>query len=207
MQQILPDGLTNTLLWSEDLGQGWHTAPPMSYSGDYFAKYQGLDDTPMGAALTRARLELVGKFVKPNTVLDIGIGGGRFVTESGGYGYDVSGEALQWLRANRRMLDPYLPGVNVEAVTCWDSLEHIPQPERLLARVQCWLFVSMPIYTGLADVLSSKHYKPGEHLHYWTLNGFVGWCERQGFELMELNHAESDLGREGITSFAFKRVE
>lgn len=207
MQQTLPAGLTNTFLWSEELGQGWHSAPPMNYSGDYFAKYQDLDNTSMGAALTRARLELVGKFVAPNTVLDIGIGGGRFVQESGGYGYDVSGEAIKWLQQSRRHLDPYLPGVNIDAVTCWDSLEHIPNPERLLARVQSWLFVSMPIYTGLADVLASKHYKPGEHLHYWTLDGFVSWCGRQGFEVREINHAETELGREGITSFAFKRVE
>lgn len=207
MPSTLPAGLKNTFLWSEELGQGWHSAPPMNYSGDYFAHYQKLDDTPMGAALTRARVELVSKFVAPNTVLDIGIGGGRFVQESGGYGYDVSGEAIQWLHKSRRHLDPYLPGVAVDAITCWDSLEHIPNPERLLACVQRWLFVSMPIYTGLADVLTSKHYKPGEHLHYWTFEGFVGWCERQGFQLMEMNHAETELGREGITSFAFKRVD
>lgn len=207
MRATLPVGLTNTLLWSEELGQGWHTAPPMDYTGDYFAHYQALDATPMGAALTRARVELVSKFVKPDTVLDIGIGGGRFVEESGGYGYDVSNEAIQWLCQSRRHLDPYLPGVNVEAVSCWDSLEHIPDPERLLTRVQRWLFVSMPIYTGLADVLASKHYKPGEHLHYWTFPGFVAWCERQGFQLVEANHAETELGREGITSFAFKRVD
>lgn len=207
MQQTLPAGLTNTFLWSEELGQGWHSAPPMNYTGQYFANYQALDNTPMGAALTRARIDLVGKYVAPNTVLDIGIGGGRFVQESGGYGYDVSSEAIQWLCGSRRHLDPYLPGVNVQAITCWDSLEHIPDPERLLSRVQGWLFVSMPIYTGLADVLASKHYKPGEHLHYWTFEGFVKWCARQGFELMEVNHAETELGREGITSFAFKRVE
>lgn len=207
MHATLPAGLKNTFLWSEELGQGWHSAQPMDYTGNYFANYQALDNTPMGAALTRARIELVGKFVAPNTVLDIGIGGGRFVQESGGYGYDVSAEAIKWLCTSRRHLDPYLPGVNVPAITCWDSLEHIPDPERLLSRVQRWLFVSMPIYTGLADVLQSKHYKPGEHLHYWTFEGFVNWCERQGFKLMECNHAETELGREGITSFAFKRVE
>lgn len=207
MTQTLPVGLTNTFLWSEELGRGWHTAPAMSYDGQYFAHYQALDNTPMGAALTRVRIELVSKFVAPNTVLDIGIGGGRFVTESGGYGYDVSADAIKWLCASRRHLDPYLPGVNVDAITCWDSLEHIPDPERLLARVQRWLFVSMPIYTGHDDVLTSKHYKPGEHLHYFTFEGFVQWCERQGFQLMEMNHAETELGREGITSFAFKRVD
>lgn len=207
MTQSLPTGLTDTLLWSEEKGYGWHSKPPMEYSGAYFAHYQKLDNTPMGAALTRARLELVGKYVAPNTTLDIGIGGGRFVCESGGQGYDVSAEAEQWLKANSRWRDPYykLTGA-LPAVTCWDSLEHIPQPEKLLAQISEWLFVSMPIYNDMADVLQSKHYKPGEHLHYWTFQGFVSWCAAQGFELREVNHAETELGREGITSFAFKRV-
>lgn len=158
----------------------------------------------MGTALTRARVELVGKYVAPNTTLDIGIGGGRYVCESGGQGYDVSTEARTWLIAQGRYWDPYQ--VMRNSVTCWDSLEHIPEPEKLLEKVREWLFVSMPIYDGMADVLQSKHYKPGEHLHYWTLPGFVTWCEAQGFELQEMDHAESELGREGITSFAFKRV-
>lgn len=176
----------------------------MEYSGEYFAHYQKLDNTPMGTALTRARVELVGKYVAPNTVLDIGIGGGRFVQESGGDGFDVSSEARDWLVAQGRYWDPYQ--VMRNSVTCWDSLEHIPEPEKLLEKVREWLFVSMPIYEDMADCLGSKHFKPGEHLHYFTFGGFVNWCESQGFQLQEANHAESELGREGITSFAFKRV-
>ncbi|MNF16908.1 hypothetical protein D3C80_2201530 [compost metagenome] len=63
----------------------------------------------------------------------------------------------------------------------------------------------MPIYKDQIDCLHSKHYKPGEHIWYHTLHGLIGWCERQGFTLEEMNHAESDLGREGISSFAFRR--
>jgi hypothetical protein len=208
MPRNLPAGLTNTLLWSEDLGYGWHSGPCINYDAGYFEHYRKLDSQPMAAALTRARLELVGKYIEPNDTLDIGIGGGRYVLESGGMGYDVCPEARNWLISNGRFGDPYTgPHVAIPAITCWDSLEHIPEPEKLLDRVSGWLFVSMPIYTGLADLLSSKHYKPGEHLHYWTFDGFVRWCAKQGFELMEVNHAETELGREGITSFAFKRVE
>ncbi|MCY1314289.1 hypothetical protein D9M70_649130 [compost metagenome] len=64
----------------------------------------------------------------------------------------------------------------------------------------------MPIYDSQAHCLQSKHYKPGEHIHYFTLNGFITWCQRQGFELVEINQVESELGREGITSFAFRRM-
>lgn len=210
MTQSLPRGLTGQFLWCPEKGIGWHSAPPMEYSGEYFAHYQKLDNTPMGTALTRARLELVGKYVAPNTVVDIGIGGGRFVQESGGYGYDVSKEAEHWLKANNRWRDPYdkfyPESDRMHAITCWDSLEHIPEPEKLLERVEGWLFVSMPIYQDVNDILGSKHYKPGEHLWYHTLPGFITWCEDQGLQLVEVNHAETELGREGITSFAFKRV-
>ncbi|MNO31431.1 hypothetical protein D3C76_214050 [compost metagenome] len=202
MTHALPPGLTDCLLWSDELGMGWHGRAPMSYSGPYFEKYQQLDASEMGAALTRARVELVRKHCA-GQVVDIGIGGGRFVLEADSQGFDVNAEAVAWLQAYGRFLDPYRQ--SVEALTCWDSLEHIPEPEKLVACAQEWLFVSMPIYDSQAHCLQSKHFKPGEHLWYFTLPGFIGWCERQGFGLVELNHAESELGREGITSFAFRR--
>lgn len=177
----------------------------MLYGGEYFAHYQKLDATPMGGLLTKARLELVGKYISPAEVVDIGIGGGRFVEESGGCGYDVCSDAVAWLQDLRAYIDPY-KGHPVRAITCWDSLEHIPEPEKLLAQVREWLFVSLPICETAAEWGESKHMKPGEHLHYWSLQGFIRWCGLQGFECMEVNHAETELGREGITSFAFKRV-
>lgn len=202
MTHALPHGLTDCLLWSDELGMGYHPRPPMDYSGPYFEKYQLLDATPMGAALTLARMELVGKHFR-GLIVDIGIGGGRFVTESGCQGFDVNPEAVDWLKQQGRYLDPYQQ--SVPAITCWDSLEHIAEPEKLIARARQWVFVSMPIYRDAQDCLSSKHFKPGEHLWYWSLDGLVDWFDRLGFELREINHAESELGREGITSFAFRR--
>lgn len=202
MTQSLPTGLNDTFLWSEELGRGWHTRPAMRYEGQYFAHYQKLDNTQMGGLLTKARCELVDKHMPDHFAVDIGIGGGRFVTEHGGDGYDVCEDAIKWLGDN--FVDPYK--TSIYAATCWDSLEHIPEPEKLLARVEKWLFVSMPVYDDMPDVLQSKHYKPGEHVHYFTRDGFLRWCAEQGFECVEMNRVESDLGREGIMSFAFKRV-
>lgn len=182
----------------------------MLYSGDYFAHYQKLDNTKMGALLTRARLDLVAKYCAPSDVVDIGIGGGRFVQESGGWGYDVCADAVTWLKCAglfNRFKDPYdLRYGPITAVSCWDSLEHIPDPRALLSRVREWLFVSLPVFEDADDVLSSKHFKPGEHLWYFSSTGFINWCAEQGFECVEMNRVESDLGREGIMSFAFKRV-
>jgi len=205
MTRALPPGLNDCLLWSDELGMGWHSREPMSYDGDYFAKYQELDATPMGQALTKARVEFVSKYTDTVNLVDIGIGGGRFVLEAGCLGYDVSSQAKDWLGRLGLEADPYVDGAY--AVACWDSLEHIPDPEALLAAVGKWLFVSMPTYKDQADCLRSKHYKPGEHVWYWSIDGFAKWAAKQGFELMEINHAESELGREGITTFALRRID
>jgi hypothetical protein len=202
MTSALPNGLTDCLLWSEELGMGFHPRQPIDYSGPYFEKYQALDDTPMGEALTRARVEMVARHCQSG-VVDIGIGGGRFVTEADCWGYDVNAEAVAWLKARNRYFDIYANAT--EAICCWDSLEHIPDPEKLLAQVGEWVFVSMPIYLSQWDCLSSKHYKPGEHLWYWTQSGLIAWFARLGFGCVEVNEKESELGREGITSFAFRR--
>lgn len=201
MTASLPHGLTDCLLWSEELGMGFHPRPPMDYSGPYFEKYQALDATPMGAALTAARVDMVQRHFD-GEVLDVGIGGGRFVIESGGKGFDVNEEAVQWLKSRNAYADPYK---GVAAITCWDSLEHVPDPEALVRSVGEWVFVSMPVYKDQADCLKSKHFKPGEHLHYWSVRGLIGWFAKMNFGCVEINERESELGREGITSFAFRR--
>lgn len=203
MTASLPHGLTDCLLWSEELGMGFHPRHPMDYSGPYFEKYQVLDATPMGAALTRARVELVRKHFAGG-VVDIGIGGGRFVLEcEGSAGFDVNPEAVAWLDSRGLLYD--INALPLRAITCWDSLEHIPDPEELVAKVSEWVFVSMPVYKDQADCLKSKHFKPGEHLHYWSVRGLIGWFAKMNFGCVEINERESDLGREGITSFAFRR--
>lgn len=203
MTQSLPVGLTDTFLWSQELGYGVHTRPPMLYTGDYFEHYQKLDNTKMGMLLTRARLELVDRYTRLTANVDIGIGGGRFVQESGGSGYDVCEAAVKWLGDN--FVDPYKQ--KVSSVTCWDSLEHIPEPEKLLAQVKNWLFVSLPVCDTQEQWLQSKHYKPSEHLFYFSTRGLIEWCASLGFECLEVNKMESQLGRDGISTFVFKRVE
>ena len=202
MTSALPNGLTDCLLWSEELGMGYHPRPPMDYSGPYFEKYQALDATPMGESLTAARVAMVARHFA-GQVVDIGIGGGRFVVDADCWGYDVNAEAVAWLADSGRFFDVYANPV--EAITCWDSLEHVPDPEQLVTMAGQWVFVSMPVYLSQWDCLQSKHYKPGEHLWYWTTTGLIAWFARQGFGCVEINEAESELGREGITSFAFRR--
>lgn len=184
---------------------GFHTRPPMDYAGGYWSEYVNRDASQMGEALTAARVALVDEFGPFDGVCDIGIGGGRFVTDSGASGFDVNPDAVAWLRSVHRYRNPYV-GYCIDALTFWDSLEHIPDPAAIVARAGYRVYVSMPIYADLAGVLASPHYKPGEHLWYWTRPGLELWFERQGFRLLHADDRETQLGRRGIMSFVFQRV-
>lgn len=175
----------------------------MSYDEDYWEEYQRRDSTDIGKQLTDSRVSLVRKYTNIAPV-DIGIGGGAFVKSADCFGFDVNQKAIDWLKSENRYKDPYGQEL-VDAITCWDSLEHILEPEKLINKVKGYVFVSIPIYKDGAHVLKSKHFKPGEHVWYHSNNGLIDWMESLGFECLENNHMESELGREGIESYVFKR--
>lgn len=183
---------------------GFCPVAPMHYGGEYWCEYVKRDASAMGEALTRARIDFVKKHTDVSRIVDIGIGGGRFVEDANCRGYDVNDSAITWLRDSNRFCSPYAS--TVSAITCWDSLEHIDKPWKLLKQVDEFLFVSLPIFDNADHVIRSRHYKPGEHIWYWTHQGFVNWCSDQGFKLLEVSAVESLLGRDGISSYAFKRI-
>lgn len=206
MPKFLPSGLVNTLLWSEELGHGWHPRDAIDYGEHYWLSYLDRDNSDMGSRLTDARAQMVRQFMgdRAHEVVDVGIGGGRFVDMLGCYGFDVNERAIEWLEENGKYRNPYHG--DTAAVTCWDSLEHIPDPDALINAVDEFVFVSMPIYADQADCLLSKHYKPGEHIWYFTEQGLVDYMSNLGFTCLLVDDVESRLGREGIKSFVFKRI-
>jgi hypothetical protein len=203
MNGSLPTGYEDNFIWWPELGMGYHPAEPIDYDGDYWDKYLEYDKSDMGKYLTRARVNLVKEHTKTADIVDIGIGGGLFVSEINCYGFDVNKRANNWLHATNRFKNPYED--RVHAITCWDSIEHIPDPTALLNNVDKWFFASIPLFKSGDTVQESKHYRPGEHIWYFTHNGFIEWAKRHGFELVEWNDQETLLGREDIRSYAFRR--
>jgi hypothetical protein len=90
-------------------------------------------------------------------------------------------------------------------MTFWDSLEHIPDPKPLLDLITDYAFVSTPIYKNLHTLKTSKHYKPNEHVWYFTRDGIIQFMKAHGFQLLETSDVETQLGREAIESFVFAR--
>lgn len=194
------------LQWLPDLGVGFlDIEAPGLYAHDYFQTYRQLDLTPMAGKLNAARIGLVERhWAYPRQMIDVGIGGGSFVDSAECYGWDVNPHAQRWLDEHERLIDPRAQ--TVRAATFWDSIEHMRDPSEILRNVERWAFISTPIYSSALQARGSKHFKPGEHLWYFTERGLVHFMSVHGFRLRESNVMETMIGRDSIGSFAFERA-
>jgi hypothetical protein len=176
------------------------------YGEKYFETYVGYKDTPMEIRLNKCRNDLVSRHYGNGYMVDIGIGSGAFIrSRPMTHGKDVNRVAIEWLCKEHK----HCIGLNnYPALSFWDVLEHVKQPQEYLDLVRngAYIFVSIPIFEDLKKIRESKHYRPNEHLYYFTEKGFINWLSWYGFKLLEVNQEETLAGREGITSFAFKRI-
>jgi len=192
------------LQWLPELGLGYYPVTENPYVESYWQAYRTLDRAPSGIALTALRRVLVSAWWD-GAVVDVGIGGGRFVIERPNTrGFDVNPAAIDWLQT--RGLWCNAARESVDAMCFWDSLEHIHEPGALLANARRFVFVSCPIFTGPEHALRSKHYKPAEHCWYFTSPGLVGFMAGFDFEVVFEDRMEQTVGREDIGSFVFRRV-
>lgn len=199
--QHLIDG--EELLWFPERGIGWYPVKEQPYDSAYWQKYLKMDATPTGEALTKARIDLVRKYYSGHDIIDVGIGGGRFVREIDCKGFDVNPDAIDWLLSKKKWADAYITETDV--MTFWDSLEHIHNPHPILKKIRKLAFVSCPVYRDGEHILRSKHFRKDEHCHYWTRKGLIDVMTHHGFDCLETNEVEVECGREDIMSFVFLR--
>ncbi|WP_029570479.1 methyltransferase domain-containing protein [Pantoea ananatis] len=193
------------LVFFPELGIGRYPVPrERPYNVDYFERYKRMADTETGRLLTLSRIELIARHYH-GPVLDVGIGAGQFVASRAmTFGYDVNPAGVEWLKEKGLYRDLYK--TSCSAISMWDVLEHIDDPEAAVARAGEFVFVSIPIFRDSADILRSHHFRKDEHIWYFTDEGLRNWFSKQGFECVEHNQMECDLGRKGIGTYAFKRI-
>ena len=201
------------------------------YGKGYFANYVDRAGTEVANQLNRVRMATVygilGDRMDPNpegptSLIDVGIGSGEFLQwmmdrkgvahSMACYGYDINPEGVNWLWNRMIFLDPYEMGriSGSSLVTLWDTLEHIPEPQSFFALFEpgAWLACSLPVFAAPlteAVLLASKHYKPDEHLYYFTRGGLIHWLDRHGFDFIRYHDGETTAGREGIGTFVFRK--
>jgi len=192
----------------------------INYDVAYWDKHAAKKGGEIGKTLNRLRISMAAPYCE--SLLDFGIGFGEFIEEWGqrvirmngqtdrlhaAFGYDINPVAVAWLQKRNLFVDPFLGPVKVEGWTMWDVLEHVPNPSDVLSLLQenQFLFLSLPIIEKPSKVRASKHYKPGEHLYYFTRSGFLRFMDFSGFDLLEENDLENRAGREDIRSFSFRK--
>ncbi len=182
-------------------------ARTVDYDDAYFEKYVLYEGQPIARAINAGRKAIVNKYVGPDApVLDVGIGSGEFIkSRPNTWGYDVNPKAAAWLEARKRW--SFSLGA-FEALTFWDVLEHVETPAEYFDRMHPgqYLFTSLPIFDDIRRVRESKHYRPGEHLYYFTEFGFIWWMTRHGFDLLDIQDFETKAGRDSILTFAFRKA-
>ena len=183
------------------------------YNKATFLRLVERDKTEPAISINRFRVELVRTHLGDRAhVLDIGIGAGTFLKAHGHcLGFDINRHAVNWLKKDGLFFDPYWDNYHearIKGVCFFDSLEHIVDPGRILCRLTTQrVFVSIPIFHNKKHVYQSKHFKPGEHLWYFTRDGFLSFMAGYGFAPIEERRDETDLGREDIKTFVFKKRE
>ena len=199
------------LIWWPHKGYGRELPDEKSvvrYDDNYLDLCRGREATSVGKLLISMRSALTDKHLPDREVVDIGVGACGFINHRIGrlhrtLGYDVNRPVADALRKNNIFADVTMD--MVDNVTCWDSLEHMLLPEAILKNVRRKVLMSIPIFDSAEHVVRSKHYKPGEHIWYFTEAGLLRWMREQGFGLIERNRDEERYGREGIGTYVFAR--
>lgn len=201
------------LIWSQQDGVGFLEVQNAGvYDDEYFRRYRAMSQTPMAIALNGFRAELVRRWSEglsdSITLLDVGIGDGAFLRTLEGargvqrFGADVNPAGISYLEEHGQLgsLEE-----TYDVVTFWDSLEHIRDPRWALRAAAKVAIVSIPIFSDVAHVLASRHYRPDEHYWYFTRAGFCAFADREGFDVVDVLATETALGRDGIETFVLNR--
>jgi SAM-dependent methyltransferase len=168
-------------------------------------------------AVSHFRLLAAGR--APGRLLDIGCGAGYFVEEArrGGWdaaGIDLNADVVRMARGRGlpvergRIRDMTVAPGSFDAVTLWDSLEHVDDPSAVLRacrsamRPGAALGVSTPNIGGLYPVLSYPvgrltgywtHPEPPAHLFQFSVSTLSQLLVRSGFEIDRVVHGRSPI--------------
>jgi hypothetical protein len=195
---------------SVNLNNGWayQTIPNyIKYDKEYWEKYIKYEENEVCNPLNDFRCSIAEKYC--SNVLDVGIGSGSFIKKLKiqKKGFDVNKYAVEWLKNNNLYHDPYTEENRFDGYCFWDVLEHFENPNDILCKVQKNAFVitSIPIFNDITKVHLSKHYRPNEHLCYFTTNGIVKFFSDLFYDCIEIRSDEIKIGRQDIMTFVFRK--
>jgi hypothetical protein len=172
---------------------------PIQYDDEYESKYLSYDEK----SICDIRMNFVHTAYRTSNLkntrrklLDYGCGSGAFVRAARAnclvaYGFDVCDYTAD-LRPPQ--------GFEPDIITAWDSFEHLTDEQQRAffkrAKSAKIIIVSVPdFFTPVKDVSIKewRHYRPREHLHYYTLKALCVQFEQEGFSAWLTSHDEDKI--------------
>lgn len=139
---------------------------------DYTYIHDRYESYPTTDAMSHLRLGFVrAVHPKPGRLLDVGYGNGSFLKVATKAGYDAFGNDVHGCGEKFGIREVNLNGAAWDIVTFFDSLEHFASLDlpRHVCRQSNTVIVSVPCLPDKeAEISAWRHYRPGEHLHYFT---------------------------------------
>lgn len=206
------DQIADSLINITDKGVAYQAreTDPIEYGEEYFQRYSSYRGTEISKCINSSRIDLLKRFGEP-AALDIGIGSGEFLETANAagvqcFGFDVNPIAIEYLKRRGFFVNP-TNGVStqgINTVTFWDVFEHLEEPSTFVSDLGIeTIIMSVPIVEDFSCLLGWKHFKPGEHLYYFTNEGMISFMDEIGYKLAYSGRPECDCGREDIGSFVF----
>lgn len=170
---------------------------PIIYSEDYERKYNLYPEHD----ICNIRLSFVRRaediFLKAHTgksilkILDYGCGSGAFVRASNDAGYEAYGYDVNDYTEDLRPGKGFVP----EIVTLWDSFEHLTDEEQAAFfekfKSVKMIVVSVPDFSSACLSIDEwRHYRPKEHLHYYTSSALTQRFLKEGYFPAFISHDE-----------------
>lgn len=136
------------------------------------------------------------------TVLDYGCGVGWFAAFKPGFVKDMDTFDISPVPQTGILHEQY------DLLTMWDVLEHIPDFTELapILKNTDFVAITLPIKPDGMAWNDFKHFKPGEHLHYYSLDLLRALFDRYGFGEVIEGKPECPP-RENIFSIIYRRMD
>jgi len=166
----------------------------MQYDDEYVrSRYAAIDDKVR--VLAQKRMEVFGAFAGRafgRTMLDYGCGSGRVVEAARAHGWRAAGCDLIPGRISPEDAEkqPW------DAVTFFDSLEHLESPSAVLSRLSApWVMVSVPNcqrWHEPAWFMGYRHRRENEHLWHWDSHSLDSLFMKCGYRPVMQSHFEDE---------------
>ena len=173
----------------------------------------------------KKRVKALSSFKQNGNLLDVGCGGGKFLTAASSlfqnlYGIEksVQGQNLlnnKKINFNNSLFENKFNENYFDAITFWHSFEHMNEPETILYKTHQLLktdgilLISVPNYNSIGRIMFNKnwfHLDAPRHIFHYTENSLTKLLNNSKFEVIDVFRFFPEYDISGIIQSLFNFI-